>query len=127
MTAQAPAAQRNTVTRACRAPRLARAPIGLAALLCAGAAAYHPVPAAAQGQACGPRDVVISRLAETYGETRHSIGLGSNNAVMELFASDETGTWTITVTSTNGVTCLVASGLAFETLAESLPPEESDA
>ncbi|MCT4372781.1 hypothetical protein CLG85_021725 [Yangia mangrovi] len=93
---------------------------------CAGLAAL-PSAGYAESRACGPRDVVVARLAETYGETRQSIGLGSDNAVMEVFASDETGTWTITVTSSTGVTCLVASGLAFETLAEHLPPKESDA
>ena len=40
---------------------------------------------------------------------------------MEVFASPETGTWTITVTTAAGMTCLVASGQAFEELAESLP------
>ena len=37
-----------------------------------------------------------------------------NNAVVEVFASSDTGTWTITVTNASGVTCLVASGQAFE-------------
>ncbi|WP_413463814.1 hypothetical protein [Alloyangia pacifica] len=96
-------------------------------MFCGGLAAMLPSPGTAESQTCGPRDIVVARLAETYGESRQSIGLGSNNAVMEVFASDETGTWTITVTSTSGVTCLVASGLAFETLAETLPPKESDA
>lgn len=69
---------------------------------------------------CAERDVVVTRLAEGYGESRQAIGLGSNNAVVEVFASDETGTWTITVTLPNGTTCLVASGQAYETLAEEL-------
>lgn len=70
---------------------------------------------------CGPREVVLDRLAQGYGETRQSIGLGANNAVVEVFASQDTGTWTITVTTPNGLTCLVASGQSFETLAEALP------
>jgi hypothetical protein len=78
-------------------------------------------------QNCGPREVVIERLASAYGETRQSIGLGQNNAVIEVFASTDTGTWTITVTSAAGVTCLVASGLAFETLSETLPVPTEDA
>ena len=49
------------------------------------------------------------------------------NAVIEIFASEETGTWTITVTSVHGMTCLVASGQAFETLAEVLPVDGDDA
>ena len=76
---------------------------------------------------CAPRDAVVERLAAKYGETRQSIGLGANNAVVEVFASDETGTWTITVTMASGVTCLVASGQSFETLAEALPPKGNDA
>lgn len=75
---------------------------------------------------CGPRDVVIQRLAEGYGETRHSIGLGGNNSVVETYASPETGSWTITVTRPNGITCLVASGQQFEALAEALPATDSD-
>ncbi|MEM6306025.1 MAG: hypothetical protein AAF744_15005 [Pseudomonadota bacterium] len=82
---------------------------------------------AAQGRNCAPREAVVDRLAEGYGETRQSMGLGANNAVVEVFASQETGSWTITVTSPNGVTCLVASGQGYETLAEVLPPKGDDA
>ena len=78
-------------------------------------------------QNCAPRDQVVERLATKYGETRQSMGLGSNNAVMEVFASIESGSWTITVTMTNGITCLVASGQAFEELVEALPPKGDDA
>jgi hypothetical protein len=70
---------------------------------------------------CAPRDLIVDRLASGYGETRQSIGLGKNSPVIEVFASDETGTWTITVTSPNRQTCLVASGEAFETMAEAPP------
>ncbi|MEM8774821.1 MAG: hypothetical protein AAGF53_07285 [Pseudomonadota bacterium] len=76
---------------------------------------------------CAPRDLVVDRLAERYGESRQSMGLGSNNSVVEVFASEETGTWTIVVTSVNGMTCLVASGQAFEPVAEVLPTEGNDA
>ena len=77
---------------------------------------------AQQGRNCAPRDMVIARLAEKYSESRQSIGLGPGNQVVETFASTA-GSWTITVTMTNGITCLVASGQAFEELAEMLPPK----
>ncbi|MDK3073384.1 hypothetical protein QO034_09705 [Sedimentitalea sp. JM2-8] len=83
--------------------------------------------AAQQNRNCAPREAVIERLASGYGETRQSIGLGSQGAVVEIFASTETGTWTITVTTPNGTTCLVASGQSFEQLAEALPPKGNDA
>ncbi len=85
-------------------------------------------PVAAQTASnCAPREMIVERLASKYGETRQSMGLGANNAVIEVFASDETGTWTITVTSVHGMTCLVASGQAFEAIAEALPAAGNDA
>ncbi len=74
-------------------------------------------------QHCAPRDQVVARLADKYGESRQAMGLGSNNAVMEVFANTEGGSWTITVTMANGMTCLIASGQAYEALAEALPPK----
>jgi hypothetical protein len=96
-------------------------PAAVAALTLAAA------PAVAQSRNCAPRDMVIKRLAEKYGESRQSIGMGQQGMVMETFASGETGSWTITVTSPNGMTCLVASGQSFEALAEALPKNGDDA
>ncbi|NOD92741.1 hypothetical protein GS636_08090 [Ruegeria sp. HKCCD4884] len=76
----------------------------------------------AAGQNCAPREDVLTRLHETYGETRRGLGLARQGAVMELFASSESGSWTITVTLPNGVTCLVTSGQAYEEVADALPP-----
>ena len=84
--------------------------------------------ALAQGQRnCAPRELVVGRRADGYGETRQARGLGAIKSASEAFASDETGTWTITVTTPNGVTCLVASGQAFEELAAALPAKGNDA
>ncbi|MEM8730352.1 MAG: hypothetical protein AAGF79_10590 [Pseudomonadota bacterium] len=81
----------------------------------------HQLSAQQAGRNCAPRSQVLERLASGFGETRQSIGLGSNNAVVEVFASDQTGSWTITVTMPDGTTCLVAAGNAFERLDELLP------
>ncbi|MDZ4134549.1 MAG: hypothetical protein U1D06_03000 [Paracoccaceae bacterium] len=70
---------------------------------------------------CGPRGPILAQLAERFGETRRSVGLADNNMVIEVFASAKTQSWTITVTTPDGNTCLVAAGLGFETLAEPLP------
>jgi len=78
---------------------------------------------AEQQPQCAPRDVVLEQLAGAYGESRRAIGLNANNTIMELFAS-EAGSWTITITLPNGLTCLAAAGEAFEdTSAEGLPPQ----
>ena len=68
-------------------------------------------------QNCGPREAVVTRLAKAYGEVRKSQGLGTKNAVVEVFASDKTGSWTIKIAMPSCLTCLVASGQAFATLA----------
>jgi len=95
--------------------------LGVGALILATTHAF------AQQNNCGERDRVVERLANTYGESRQSIGLAPNNSVVEVFASSETGTWTITVTNTSGKTCLVASGQAFETTHGDLLPTAGEA
>lgn len=98
----------------------------IAPLAAAGLVAALATEAQAQQRNCAPRERVVKRLAEGYGETRRSMGLGANNAVIEVFASDESGSWTITVTMANGLTCLIASGQAYEALAEALPAKGKD-
>ncbi|MGI9393850.1 MAG: hypothetical protein ACR2OY_04330 [Boseongicola sp.] len=73
-------------------------------------------------QNCAPRGIIVDRLAETFGESRQAIGMAQQGRVVEVFASLETGTWTITITLPSGVTCLVASGESYENLNEELQP-----
>ena len=77
---------------------------------------------AQQNRNCAHRAVVIERLAAQFGETRQSVGLGGKNQVVEMFASTDSGSWTIIVSSPAGLSCVVAAGLGFENLAEHLPP-----
>lgn len=70
---------------------------------------------------CAARPKVLETLAQKYGETRRSMGIAADQTVMELFASAETGSWSLTVTLPTGQTCLVAAGQNFETVAEELP------
>lgn len=68
-----------------------------------------PAPAEAQ-TACGKWADIIRQLGEKYGETRRSLGLAQGKGVIELYASEETGSWTILITSPQGTTCLIAAG-----------------
>lgn len=95
--------------------------LGVGAMLLATQYAF------AQGANCADRDSVVERLATGYGETRQSIGLAPNNSVVEVYASTETGTWTITVTNTSGITCLVASGQNYEATDDDLTPAKGTA
>ncbi len=70
----------------------------------------------AQDNQCGPHDAVAAALSSKFGEQSHAMGLAEDNTVMELYAAPQTGTWTLTVTLPNGMTCLVAAGNNFETL-----------
>ncbi|WP_224825612.1 hypothetical protein [Cognatishimia sp. MH4019] len=70
------------------------------------------------GPRCAPRADVIGHLSERYGEGRKAYGLAANDTLVEVYASDESGSWTIIVSSPNGLTCLVASGQAFELAAD---------
>ena len=76
---------------------------------------------------CDVRDRVVAMLAERYGETRRSFGIAGETAVMELFAAETTGTWTITITLPDGKMCLMASGTNYETVTEELPAKGSKA
>jgi hypothetical protein len=70
-------------------------------------------PAMANTQ-CGNRENIISTLEKEYGETRRSAGLANNNGLLEVYASLESGSWTITLTMPNGMMCLVAAGQSYE-------------
>ena len=92
------------------------------AVLALATAAIMPTTILAQGQNCSNREQVVERLSTKYGESRQSIGMAPKGRVVEVYASLETGTWTITVTMPNGITCLVASGQSYENLEEPVEP-----
>ncbi|WP_439150816.1 hypothetical protein [Sulfitobacter sp.] len=84
-----------------------------------------PVGVSAQVQ-CAPHEVITGVLAEAFGETRQGLGVMQDGPVMELFANDETGTWTVTVTEPGNLTCIVAGGEAWTETNEHLPPAGED-
>jgi len=69
--------------------------------------------ALAQPRVCLPREDLASQLADRYREAPVAMGLVSQAIVMEVYRS-ESGTWTIVMNLTNGTSCMVASGEAFE-------------
>jgi hypothetical protein len=66
-------------------------------------------------QVCGKRAEFVTRLDATYKETTSGIGLINNGTVIEVLTSRE-GSWTILMTKTNGMSCVVASGQAWESV-----------
>ena len=83
-------------------------PLTLIALI----AALATGPALAQGvqaATCGSRDEVTRKLAHRFGEMQQGAGVVSTNQVLELWSSDD-GSWTILMTRSDGVTCIMAAG-----------------
>jgi len=77
----------------------------------------------AQTSGCAQREQIVERLQSKYGETRQRMGLDNSNRIVEVFASDETGTWTILVTSPSGMSCLLAHGQSWTEFEPEIKPE----
>lgn len=70
----------------------------------------------AVASACTPRDDLIERLQSSYAERLTAGGLQASRSVstvIEFWASDTTGTFTVLVSHPNGLSCVVASGTGF--------------
>lgn len=64
--------------------------------------------------ACGNHQEIAKRLASEYGEVRQGAGLVDSGRIIEIFVSPEQGSWTILVTHSEGPTCVVAAGEAWQ-------------
>ena len=65
---------------------------------------------------CAQRDHLIERLQATYSEELTVGGLQKTRnaqSVMEIWASSETGTFTVLLTHPSGISCVVAAGTDF--------------
>jgi hypothetical protein len=62
---------------------------------------------------CAKREMVVDRLQDKYSEQLTAGGLQASRtatAVVEVWTSAETGTFTVILTNAHGVSCIVASG-----------------
>ena len=78
-----------------------------------GMAAMAPPALAAN---CAARDSVVESLESKYAERLTAGGLQAtrgNQSVMEIWASTETGTYTVLITNAHGISCIVAAGTDF--------------
>jgi hypothetical protein len=75
-----------------------------------GAAALAPPAAAQVAPPCFDRDRLVANLTEQYEENLSGTGLRTTRQLLELWSSDETGTFTIFITHPDGTSCIVASG-----------------
>lgn len=74
--------------------------------------------------ACLPHGKLVELLDNRYSEQRIAVGLESNGRLFEIFATDDSSTWTMVVTTPDGAACVVAAGLDWQVDAP-LPADES--
>jgi hypothetical protein len=77
--------------------------------------------ASAQG-VCSERAKFVDQLAVNYAENTVGLGLVNNGNVLEILVS-KNGTWTILVTKPSGISCVVATGEAWEKIPRKLASE----
>ena len=75
--------------------------------------------------ACAARGEVVAKLAQRFGETLRSVGLQRADGLVEVYASEKTGTWTILVTRPDGMSCLLAAGELWEEEPKRAPGEDA--
>jgi hypothetical protein len=63
----------------------------------------------ANAAVCSERKKFTSYLSKKYNEVPKAVGLVSNSGMMEVYVSEK-GTWSILMTTPNGITCLIAAG-----------------
>ena len=80
-------------------------------LVAAGFAAV--ATAVSANPSCAPRETIVSRLQDVYSEIPVVRGLQTEQVMMEVWASPETGTFTVLLTNSSGVSCVVAAGTDF--------------
>lgn len=73
---------------------------------------------------CGIHNVVADKLKSTFDEEPSGRGLANNGGVLEIYTSPE-GTWTITLTRPDGLSCLMSTGTIWEAFDRKVAEEES--
>ena len=74
------------------------------------------VPAQGQQIVCHDRADTLDYLRQNYAEAPIALGLANNGGVIEVLASPDGKSWTILITSPDGMICPLASGVGWETV-----------
>ncbi len=80
----------------------------VAGLILFGANASAQVP-------CTQRAEIVTQLAGKYKEVPVAIGVNSKGHLVEVLSSEHGRTWTIIVTSPDGMSCVVSAGEGWRT------------
>jgi hypothetical protein len=73
-----------------------------------------PVQGAPKTMVCEPRLKALAILTEKYGESMVAYGLNFGGKLVEIYRNPETKTWTILVSITKEISCLLDVGRYLE-------------
>ena len=88
----------------------------VAGLLTAGPATAQAASGAVGFAPCKPWREVVANLGSRYAERPVGFGLQANGSLVQVFASERTGTWTLVTMHPNGTACLIGAGSSWESL-----------
>ena len=74
-----------------------------------------PSEAVGQGN-CADRDKVLSHLAKKYSEAPIAAGVTTSGGLVEVLTDEKGNTWTIILTTPQGLSCLIAAGEGWRVL-----------
>jgi hypothetical protein len=92
--------------------------------LSAGLAVVSTSAAVAQPQ-CDQRDSVLQVLQQKYKEQPVALGVTHNGGLVEVLTTGNGNTWSIIVTTPQGISCLVAAGAGWRVRQDAAPDPES--
>ena len=93
--------------RICR--KLTTSLFGVSIFLMAQGAAVFP----SQATICMRHENLVSYLSERHAELPRALGLVADRGLMEVYVSPQ-GTWTISMTTAQGIACIIAVGDTWE-------------
>lgn len=60
---------------------------------------------------CAQRTVIVEKLKNGFHESYQGAGLQNATSLVEIWSSDETGSWTMLLSKADGTSCIIASGM----------------
>jgi len=82
-------------------------------------------PVQAQQPGCGPYPIIKKTLSNKYGELPIARGLTASGKALELYFNPTKKTFTVVLTTPDGLACLVDGGESLELLAPKLDKNSS--
>ena len=86
----------------------------LAAAILTGGAGAYATPAHG-ARVCNLHSKIATTLTQRFKEHRVAVGYVSVKGIVEVYVSEQ-GTWTMVFTTPKGISCIMASGTAWEKL-----------